>query len=128
MRGQVFAAVKLRTPQDMWSDRDGLFNSSESHAAIVTGTRYGRIHNLRCNAPQSWMLGALRTALRRGPLMFDMLWNARNYVSGAGSPGHMIVVVGMRGDNDPSGAATTLRLYDPWPPGKGNRHSVGFKP
>lgn len=121
------AAVKARTPQDMWS-KDGLSNSSESHQAIVTGSRYGRIHNLRCHAPKSWMLAALRTALQRGPLMFDMLWNTQDYVLGSGSPGHMIVVVGMRGDNDPSGAATTLRLYDPWPPGIGKRHSVGYKP
>lgn len=121
------AAVKARTPPDMWSDQSGLFNSSESDAAIVTGTRYARAHGLRCNAPQSWMLSALRSALQRGPLMFDMLWNASEYAAGAGSPGHMIVVVGMRGDNDLSGAATTLRLYDPWPPGAGNRHSVGHQ-
>lgn len=120
------AAVKLRTPQDMWNDRDGLFNSSETNAAIVTGTRYARIHGLRCNPPRSWMLSALRSALQFGPLMFDMLWNARDYGSGAGSPGHMIVVVGMRGNNDMSGAATTLRLHDPWPPGVGKRHSVGY--
>lgn len=38
----------------------------------------------------------------------------------------MIVVVGMRGDNDMSGAGTTFRLHDPWPPEVGNRHSVGY--
>lgn len=66
------AAVKLRTPQDMWSDQNGLLNSSESDAAIVTGTRYARIHRLRCNPPRSWLLSALRSALQSGPLMFDM--------------------------------------------------------
>jgi hypothetical protein len=35
-----------------------------------------------------------RPTLRRGPLMFDMLWNSSDYARGAGSPGHMIVVVG----------------------------------
>ena len=126
MTNSTVAAVKMRTPQDMWSDQSGLFNSSESNAAIVTGTRYARIHGLRCNAPQSWMLSALRAALKRGPLMFDMLWNSADYASGAGSPGHMIVVVGMRGDNDLSGAGTTLRVHDPWRPGVGKRYSVGY--
>jgi hypothetical protein len=72
----------------------------------------------------SWSMGKLRGALQRGPLMFDMLWNAYNYTAGIGSPGHMICVVGVRGDNDESGAGTTLRLHDPWSPGFGKRMSV----
>jgi hypothetical protein len=38
----------------------------------------------------------------------------------------MIVVIGMRGDNDPSGSGTTLRINDPWPPNLGTLESVGF--
>ena len=56
--------------------------------------------------------------------MFDMLWYASEYVAGNGSPGHMICVVGIRGDNDQSGIGTTLRLHDPWAPHVGKRMSV----
>ena len=58
------------------------------------------IHGLRCNPPMSWMLSSLRSALKRGPLMFDMLWNVNEYLAGSGSPGHMICVIGIRGDNE----------------------------
>jgi hypothetical protein len=39
----------------------------------------------------------------------------------------MIVVVGIRGDNDPSGKGTTLRIHDPWPVNRGRRRSVGYE-
>jgi hypothetical protein len=118
--------VLAKTPADMIAADGGLMNSSESDQAVVTGTRYALIHNLRCFAPMSWMVSSLRAQLQRGPLMFDMLWNADGYARGRGSPGHMIVVVGMRGDNDPSGKGTTLRVHDPWPPGSGKKYSVGY--
>ena len=35
----------------------------------------------------------------------------------------MIVVVGMRGDDDGSGKGTTLRIHDPWPPNIGAVYS-----
>lgn len=124
MTNSNVAAVKAKTPQDMWSDQAGLFNSSESDDAMTSGNRYARIHGLRCNPPMSWSLGLLKSALMRGPLMFDMLWNASDYVAGFGSPGHMICVVGIRGDNDPAAVGTTLRLHDPWAPGVGKRMSV----
>jgi hypothetical protein len=38
----------------------------------------------------------------------------------------MVVVAGIRGDDDPSGRGTTLRIFDPWPPNKGARSSVNF--
>jgi hypothetical protein len=38
----------------------------------------------------------------------------------------MIAVVGIRGDDDASGVGTTLRIYDPWPPNKGKKYSVGY--
>ena len=120
-------AVKARTPQEMWSDDAGLFNRSDTDDAVTSGNRFARIHGLRCFPPRSWTLSAMQQQLRQGPLMFDMLWNARDYAGGAGSAGHMIVVTGIRGDNDQSGAGTTLRIQDPWPPGRGRRHSVGYK-
>lgn len=124
MTRSTVAAVKAKTPQDMWSDQAGLFNSSQTDDAMTSGNRYARIHGLRCNPPMSWMLSKLRSSLQRGPLMFDMLWNASEYSAGHGSPGHMICVVGIRGDNDESGKGTTLRLHDPWAPNIGKRISV----
>ena len=72
------------------------------------------------------MVSRLRSALGYGPLMFDMLWDVGEYTAGRASPGHMIVVVGIRGDDDESGIGTTLRIHDPWPPLKGDRYSVGY--
>ena len=126
MTNSTVAAVKAKTPSDMWAEPGGLYNSSESDQAIVTGTRFGRVHGLTCNAPMSYTLSALRAKLGRGPLMFDMLWNAAEYAEGKASPGHMIVVIGMRGDNDASGKGTTLRINDPWPVPTGRTYSVGF--
>lgn len=126
MTRSTVAAVKAKTPSDMWDDDNGLYNSSASDQAIVTGQRYGDIHGLRCNAPMSYSVGALTSMLRRGPVMFDMLWSVADYTSGAGSAGHMIVVVGLRGDGDGAGAGTTLRIQDPWAPNKGKIYSKGY--
>ncbi len=119
-------AVVARTPPDMIAANGGLKNASGSDQAVTEGQRYGQVHGLRCNAPQSWTVPMLRAALRRGPLMFDMLWNSGEYAAGMGSPGHMIVVVGIRGDSDPSGRGTTVRIQDPWPPNKGKVYSRGY--
>lgn len=124
MTRSTVAAVKARTPSDMWNDQVGLLNSSETDDPMTSGNRYARIHGLRCHPPMSWMLSRLRAALQRGPLMFDMLWRTDDYLAGLGSSGHMLCVVGIRGDDDPSGRATTLRLHDPWPPNVGRRQSV----
>ncbi len=124
MTNSSVATVKMKTPQDMWSDQAGLLNSSETDDAMTSGNRYAKIHGLRCNPPMSWSLGKLRSSLQRGPLMFDMLWDVNGYLAGVGSSGHMICVVGIRGDDDPSGKGTTLRLHDPWAPNIGKRMSV----
>jgi hypothetical protein len=131
MTNSNVAAVRAKTPDDMivkdQNGKDaGLKNSSETDQAIVTGTAYGKIHGLTCHPPMSWMLSALRAKLQSGPMMWDMLWNASEYTKGNGSPGHMIVIVGMRGDDQPDGKSTTLRIHDPWPPNKGKIYSVGF--
>lgn len=127
MTNSSVVAVKARTPASMIASDGGLLNASDTNDAVTSGNRYGRIHGLRCNPPRSWMLSALRSALQRGPLMFDMLWRASDYVQGNGSPGHMIVVVGIRGDGDQTGAGTTLRIHDPWPPARGDRYSRGYQ-
>src|SRR5579859_7099706 len=126
MTNSTVDAVKAKTPSDMWDDQNGLYNSSSTDQAVVSGRRYGDVHGLRCNAPMSWSVAALTNALRRGPLMFDMLWNSSNYARGSGSPGHMIVVVGLRGDGEASGKGTTVRIQDPWPPTVGRAYSRGY--
>jgi hypothetical protein len=126
MTSSTVAAVKARTPSDMWDDANGLYNSSGSDQAIVSGQRYGAMHGLRCHAPMSWSVSALAMAIQRGPLMFDMLWQSNEYAAGRASPGHMIVVVGIRGDGEGSGRGTTIRVFDPWPPGHGKIYSNGY--
>ena len=79
MTRSTVAAVIAKTPADMIASDGGLQNSSGSDQAIVTGTRYGNIHGLRCHAPMSWSVSALVGALRQSPLMLDMLWNSAEY-------------------------------------------------
>lgn len=119
MTRSTVAAVRAKTPAEMLASDGGLLNSSESHQAIVTGSRYGAIHGLRCHAPMSWSVAGLIAALRRSPLMFDMLWNATDYTAGKGSPGHMVVVSAVVSDNNPDGARTYLLVLDPGPPQQG---------
>jgi len=134
MIGTTVAQVRARTPASMLASDGGLLNWSDTDQALPRGQAYGRIHGLRCNAPQSYALATLRAMLQRGPLMFDMLWDTVAYLTPhtaapgrwLGSPGHMVCVIGMRGDGDPSGKGTTLRINDPWPPNRGKACSVGY--
>lgn len=118
--------VISRTPPDLIASDGGLENYSATDDAVTGGRRFAQAHGLRVNPPMSWSIGLVRSVLTTSPLMFDMLWDAQTYAAGGGSPGHMLVVVGMRGDNDPSGRGTTLRIHDPWRPNMGKRYSVGY--
>jgi hypothetical protein len=125
-------AVIARTPTDLVGSDGGLKNYSDTDDAITGGQRFAQAHNLQMQPPMSWSLGLLRQKMTSSPLMFDMLWDAAGYTTRTsvpgkwiGSSGHMIVVVGMRGDDDPTGIGTTLRIHDPWPPNVGARYSVG---
>ena len=118
--------VIARTPPDLIASDGGLQNFSNTNDAVTGGRRFAQAHGLRMHAPMSWSVAALRSNMVRAPLMFDMLWDAQGYVQSIGSPGHMIVVIGMRGDDDPSGKGTTLRIHDPWKPNQGKRYSVGY--
>lgn len=113
------SSVRSKTPASMIAADGGLLNSSEGHQAIVTGQAYGKIHNLRCHAPMSWSCQGFVNAIRRSPLMLDMLWNSTTYLAGQGSPGHMVVVGAVVTHGSASGTDTHLLIYDPWPPGKG---------
>lgn len=119
MTRSTVSAVQAKTPADMISSNGGLRNSSGSDQTIVTESRYGAIHGLRCHAPMSWSVPGLIAALRRSPLMLDMLWDAKEYTAGHGSPGHMVVVSAVVSDNNPAGAGTYLLVLDPWPPHRG---------
>jgi peptidoglycan hydrolase-like protein with peptidoglycan-binding domain len=122
----TISAVLFRTPDDLLLDDMSLKNFSETDDAVTGAERFAKANFLTVVPPTSWMPVGLKSMLSKGPLMFDMLWNATEYVKGNGSPGHMITVIGMRGDNDQSGKGTTLRIQDPWPPNKGARYSVGY--
>jgi peptidoglycan hydrolase-like protein with peptidoglycan-binding domain len=134
MINSTVPAVISRTPAEMIASDGGLKNWSETDQALPRGQAYGRIHGLRCNAPQSYMVSAMVGMLRRGPLMWDMLWDTVGYLTPdaafpgeyLGSSGHMIVVIGVRGDGNPDGSGTTLRVNDPWPPNQGATYSVGY--
>jgi hypothetical protein len=127
MTRSTVPAVRAKTPPDMIASDGGLLNSSGSDQAVVTGARYGNIHGLRCYAPMSWSVAALIGALRRSPLMFDMLWNSSEYAQGSGSPGHMVVVSALVSDNNPVGNGTHLLVLDPWRPNVGKISWVEYQ-
>jgi hypothetical protein len=133
MTRSTVPAVIARTPSDMVLPDGSIANDSDREDAVTNGRRFARAHGLTFVPPMSWGFQLTRDRLRRGPLMFDMLWDVRGYLTPTnvpgefvGSSGHMIVVVGIRGDDDPTGRGTTLRLHDPWPPNRGRLHSVGM--
>jgi hypothetical protein len=121
------ADVVARTPADLVGADGGLHQFIDTHdEGMDGGRRFAQAHGLAVRAPSPWSLRSLRDALHEGPVMIDMLWGPRGHPEGRGRPGHMVVIAGIRGDSDPSGRGTTLRIFDPWPPGKGARSSVNF--
>jgi hypothetical protein len=117
-------AVVARTPAELIGDDGGLRTFANADDATTADALFASAHGLAVRPPVPWSVGQLRAALQHGPLMFDLPWGARGYAAGVGRPGHMVLVVGIRGDDDPGGSGTTLRIFDPWPPGKGARSSV----
>lgn len=133
MTRSTVAAVCAKTPADMIGPGGGLLNHSSvsnpktKDQALVDGTLYCNIHGLRCHAPMSWTVAALVDALRRSPLMFDMLWNSSEYAAGKGSPGHAIVISAVVSDNNSSGNETYLLVLDPWPTNVGKISWVEYR-
>jgi hypothetical protein len=120
-------AVIARTPPDLIASDGGLRNFSNTDDAFTGAGRYAESQNIRLvSAASSLMLSYLRRLLQPGPLMFDMLWEPGKYIAGTGSPGHMVVLVGMRGDDQEDGKSTTIRIFDPWAPTIGNRSSFQY--
>jgi peptidoglycan hydrolase-like protein with peptidoglycan-binding domain len=121
MNSTTVPLVIAKTPNDMIASDGGLLNSSESDQAVVTGQRYGDIHGFRCHAPMSWSVGGFVNAIKRSPLMIDMLWRSSDYTAGKGSPGHMVVVAGVISDGNPTGMGTLVYVLDPWAPHVGKK-------
>lgn len=105
---------------------DGLENDSGLLGARNTAT-LAAVFGLTLVHAQSLLPAVLAQLARvHGLLMMDLLWSAAGYLSGAGSPGHMVIVAGVRGDGTAEG--TTLRIYDPWPPNRGSIYSLSYGP
>ncbi len=129
MTRSTVPAVLARTPDDLLATDGALQPFGDTHGdsnPMQGGERFAQAHGLKVRAPSPWSLESLRAALQEGPVMLDMLWGPKGYAQGAGRPGHTVVLAGIRGDCDPSGRGTTVRVFDPWPPKKGARRSVNF--
>ena len=104
----------------------GLFNDSELSKPENT-KKFADSYGLTLLHAQSWMPDGLANMLRtHGPLMMNLLWNAPKYMAGKGSPGHMLIIAGIRGDGSPEG--TTLRIQDPLPMNRGSKYSLTYGP
>ena len=103
----TISTVVFRTPDDLITDDGSLKNFSESEDAVSGAARFAKANFMVVVPPTSWMPVALKSMLSKGPLVFDMLWSAKDYVQGRGSAGHMIAVVGIRGDEE---QPTKLRI------------------
>ena len=117
-------AVVARTPPELIAEDGGLRTFADTDEAMTADALFASAHGLALQpmAPAApWTVGAMRAALQHGLLMFDLRWGTKACAERVGSPGHMVVVAGIRGDGD---AGTTLRIFDPWPPNKGARCSV----
>lgn len=107
------------------ADAGGMFNDAELSRPEGTA-RFAEMHGLTLLHAQSWTASGLAGLLRGGPLMMNLLWNAPSYAAGKGSPGHMMIIAGIRGDGTDDGS--TIRIYDPWPPNRGSIYSLSYGP
>jgi len=104
----------------------GLFNDSSLSRPQNT-KKFADSYGLKLLHAQSWMPDGLANMLRtHGPLMMNLLWNAPKFMAGKSSPGHMLIIAGIRGDGSPEG--TTLRIHDPWPMNRGSKYSLTYGP
>lgn len=126
LKRSTVASVITATPASLIAADGGLRNASNLSDWRPYTEQYARAHGLRFHAPQSWTPQGFANLVRSAPVMVDTLWSASGYTTRIptgyqGSPGHMTVVVGIRGDNDGTGRGTTLMVYDPWDPQTGRR-------
>ena len=105
---------------------DGLYNDSDLSRPENT-RKFADSYGLTLLHAASWTAEGLAGLLRaHGPLMMNLLWNAPGYLAGVGSSGHMLIIAGIRGDGTEDGS--TIRIYDPWPVGKGSIYSLSYGP
>jgi len=108
---------------------NGLPNDSDLDAPVNT-TAFAKLHGLQVLPGQTWTPDGLAGVMQaHAPLMVDTLWDSAAYTTRkghgyVGSSGHMRIFAGIRGDGTADG--TTIRVYDPWPPGTGAIYSVGY--
>jgi hypothetical protein len=107
--------IRMATPASMLTSNGSLINESEAGQRLTIHQSFSRLHGLRYYPPQSWSVQGLLNMIRQGPLMLELLWNARSFSAGTGSAGHYVVVIGARGSHAPDGSSTTLRIYNPDP-------------
>ncbi|MEO0634397.1 MAG: papain-like cysteine protease family protein [Pseudomonadota bacterium] len=120
--GSTVQNVINQTPKALVASDGGLKNYSDQDDWL-SGTRdFAQAHRLQYGPPRTWTTEALHAQLSSGPIMIDMLWNAQNYISQAGSPGHMVLITGMSADNN----GVTLTYNDPWPPNRGAVTTVNY--
>lgn len=130
LKRSTVPAVIAATPADLIAG-GGLSNSSNRADWEPATQRFAQAHGLRYFAPQSWTPQGFVNLVRNGPVMVSTLWNVGGYLKRVpggyeGSPGHMTLVVGARGDGDPTGRGTSLMIYDPWEPNVGRRWRVSY--
>ena len=114
--------IVLATPQNLLLADGSLMNYS-NQADWVTGTEaYANAHGLGFAGPQTWSIAGLYSRLTNGPVVFDLLWQAGQYVSGVGSPGHMVCISGMSGNDN----LATVTFNDPWPPSTGAVTTISY--
>lgn len=103
----------------------GILNDSDNDEP-ANMRRFAAFHGLTMLPPQTWTPDGLAALLRGRPLMINTLWDSQGYIGRRGSSGHMRVIAGIRGDG--TGDGTTLRIYDPWPPHRGEIYSRIYGP
>jgi len=105
---------------------DGIFNESNQDDT-PNYRKLATAFGLTMLPPMSWMPEALANLMNaRGMLMFSTLWNVADYTGGLGSPGHVRILAGTRGDG--TGEGTTVLIYDPWSPNVGKIESRIYGP
>ncbi|MGR3366188.1 MAG: papain-like cysteine protease family protein [Sagittula sp.] len=120
---QTVAQVKARTPASMILPDGSLDNFSGENDWVTPTREYAKAHGLQYIGPQSWSVTKLRTHLRRGPLIFDMLEHAGPYSQGMSSSGHWILVTGLSGERD---TKADISYNDPFPVGRGAKTTENY--
>jgi hypothetical protein len=113
----------VKAPPFMLLPDGSLFNDSKLHDPVVS-SHYCLYYGLTMHHAQSWSPSGLAAIMQRGPVMCNVLWNIRGYLTRTppspepvlpwvGSNSHWVVFAGIRGDGTIEG--TTIRIYDPLP-------------